>query len=146
MSLTAGEERLVVFWRALFEVLDRSGSRRRRPRAKPEGFQKKSLGRSEVAMCVRLVPGDARVDVFVVLMGENAKPRFHALLADREAIDRDLGLAPTWDEKPDRKESHIRVTHACDFEQPATWEPTVTWVADTLNRFDRVFRVRVREL
>jgi hypothetical protein len=40
----------------------------------------------------------------------------------------------------------IRVDHECDFERPEMWEPGHRWAVDMLDRFDRVFRPRVKVL
>jgi hypothetical protein len=84
--------------------------------------------------------------VYVVLYGPHAKSRFRALHADRAAIETELQSQLIWREMPDRKESQVRMEHACDFDHPESWEPVLRWVATTLDRMDAVFRCRVRVL
>jgi hypothetical protein len=134
------------FWRSFGEYLQRTHSVRGRPTPKGHSFWDWGIGRSQFGLIASLQVRDSRVSVYLVLHGPEAKSRFRALARSREAIERELGLAPSWNEKPDRIESQVRVERECDFEQSATWEPVHKWLGETLDRFDRVFRPRVSAL
>jgi hypothetical protein len=134
------------FWKSFGEHLDRTNSARGRPTVQPHPFWNWGIGRTNFSLDASIHPRKNRVAVFINLGGAHAKTHYHALHRDREAIERELGVNPLWQEKPDRKESMIRVEHDCDFEQPETWESAHRWITAELDRFDRVFRPRVRRL
>jgi len=136
----------MAFWKSFGAYLAKNGLTRRPPTIRPHSFWDWGVGRTHFGLDASLHPRSGRVAVFINLGGPHAKAHFHGLYRDRDAIERDLGITPLWQEKPDRKESMIRVERECDFEHPETWEPVHRWITGELDRFDRVFRPRVKAL
>lgn len=76
-----------------------------------------------------------------------AKAIFHALHAQREAIEAELGFAPDWQELPDSDACRICVARpASDLADESAWPTYFAWLTDTLTRLAAAFRPRVKDL
>lgn len=68
----------------------------------------------------------------------DSKDLFAALLAQRAAIESDLGFTLEWDEKPDRKASKLVISRPGDFLDQAQSQELVEWLVATADTFARV--------
>lgn len=76
--------------------------------------------------------------VTVMLWIRDSKDLYAQLLAQREAIEADLGFALEWDDKPDRKASKLVITRSGDFLDEAQSQRLVEWLVTTGDTFARV--------
>lgn len=68
----------------------------------------------------------------------DSKDLYAELLAQREAIEADLGFSLEWDDKPDRKASKLVTTRPGDFLDEAQSRELVEWLVTTADTFARV--------
>lgn len=68
------------------------------------------------------------------------KDLYAKLLAQREAIEADLGFVLEWDDKPDRKASKLVISRPGDFLDGAQSQELVEWLVATGDTFARVLK------
>lgn len=66
------------------------------------------------------------------------------LKEQQEAIEDSFGTALDW--HPNDKNGQVRITEEAAFEDNEDWPRQHEWLADTLERFDKVFRPLVKDL
>jgi hypothetical protein len=69
---------------------------------------------------------------------DHDKDLYTKLLAQREAIEADLGFVLEWDDRPDRKASKLIVRRPGDFLDEAQSQELVEWLVTTGDTFARV--------
>jgi hypothetical protein len=79
-------------------------------------------------------------------LGPNAKTHFRQLELSRADIEREIGEPLDWRELPDKVESRIYLTKQLDPKNRADWPQQLSWLAEKLSLFLRVFRPRVQGL
>jgi hypothetical protein len=80
-------------------------------------------------------------------INEKTKAGFNALYAQREQIEKEFGSPLLWNELPTKIMSTIGITKDnADIMNEDDWENQFAWLVDKLEKLDKVFRRRVREL
>lgn len=88
-----------------------------------------------------------RIAVELYMSGPEAKAHYRALLAQREAIEQEMGASLDWRELPEKEASRILVIREKqDIEQRDQWPEQQAWLADMLEKMHKVFRPRVMAL
>lgn len=88
-----------------------------------------------------------RLRVSVRLRGPDAKAHFHLLRQQAAGIEQAIGAQLDWAELPNNEVSVIRVDQAVnDLLNEEDWPRQHAWLADMLERFNRVFRPLMQEL
>lgn len=141
-DLTETKQLQMEYWAALGEYLRTQGSSLKPPAAQPAHSVNFSIGRSEVTLGARALPGK-EIAVGLYLFGPNAKPRFHSLETDKAAIEKEIGCELAWEEKPSQKVSTIRVYNALDPSDRDGWPEMHEWTKKMLEAFDKAFRPRL---
>jgi hypothetical protein len=80
------------------------------------------------------------------LNDQYAKRYFSALIADRQAIEDELGESLVWYTKPDVRSCRIYLRKGADINNRTDWPNQHAWLLENLERFYRVFRLRVMKL
>ena len=80
--------------------------------------------------------GTLAVELYI----DDDKDLFHALFAQKDAIEADSGLTFDWRELPERKASRIVIERAADFDDKGSWDEQFDWIADTLRKMRRAFK------
>ena len=106
-----------------------------------------SIGRSRCRLraCMQRTKRSIRADLY--LTGATAKPFFHLLRQQQDAIQKELGYALEWEERTEVNYSRV-ATYLCDLdpEDQTDWPRQHGWLADRLNELHTVFRQRILEL
>lgn len=77
----------------------------------------------------------------------NAKEHFNLLKEQQQDIEEEFGEELEWEEKPDHEESHIVLQdRETDPTNETDWPNQQKWFVDNLEKFDKVFRPRVKAL
>ncbi|MBP1714168.1 MAG: exonuclease [Deltaproteobacteria bacterium] len=80
-----------------------------------------------------------------ILKGSLGEMLYSRLMNDREAIDKELGIPVTWSSKTDDRFIIVRKTFP-DLKSSKYREPIKAWLAESLNLFVNVFRVRLERI
>jgi hypothetical protein len=75
------------------------------------------------------------------------KANFEALLADKAAIEEEFGQSLIWSPLPGKKSSRVAL-HKLDVDplEESNWPELLAWMQDAFDRFQQIFRERVRSL
>jgi hypothetical protein len=71
--------------------------------------------------------------------------RFHALSADRQAIEQAVGVPLEWESKDGVKKTAIRATLDAGYESP-NWDEQHAWAIETMKVFEREFGKRLKRV
>ena len=71
--------------------------------------------------------------------------RFHALSADRQAIEQAVGVPLEWESKDGVKKTAIRATLDAGYESP-NWDEQHAWAIETMKAFEREFGKRLKRV
>lgn len=146
-STTPTQQRNLKFWTAWTAWLQAKGSTLKTQKPLPQHWTNLALGRSGTHLAATVNSRESRVNMEVYIDHANSKAMFAQLLAQREAIEEELGVTLDWQELPEG--------HACRIlwrrpdspaEDESQWPTYFAWLEDAALRMTGVFRQRVREL
>lgn len=136
------------FWMALVEYIETHKVPVRPQKPLPQHWLNSNpLGRSGFHVVSTVNAREHRIGAEVYISHEQSKELFQRLLAQREAIEGELGFPLDWQELPDRHACRIVVHRAdSDLADETAWPAYCEWLADKLTRLSSAFRSRVKEL
>jgi hypothetical protein len=135
------------YWMELAKFLENNHSKLRIRTPRPQHWFSLSIGRSGVKTAALLNTREKRIGVELSLSSEEtAKPFFHLLMKEKDAIEKEVGSELVWKELPDKTTSRILLYKQADPTDEANWPEQHAWLRTTLEKFDKVFRERVRKL
>lgn len=144
---TAAKLRQEQFWGQLAEAVSARSTSLRPQKPLPQHWTNYAIGRAGFAIVPTVNSRDARIGVELAISSNNAKQQYSALLAQREAIDSELGFPVEWQELPDKIMSRVgcwREQSSVDDE--SRWPEFVAWMVERILRMDEVFRPLIRAL
>ncbi len=113
----------------------------------PQHWTNFAIGRSGFHLAAITNTREDRIGVELYMGDENAKAYFHLLSGDKEAIEEQLGFSPRWLELPERTACRIiRYWEDIDPLDRSRWPEYHKWMIASLERFNVVFRERIRKL
>lgn len=114
---------------------------------RPQHWINCSIGAARFGLFAAMSHKKQCISVGFCCYGPQAKKNFQLLLADKEAIEKEVGTALDWEELPLRKESRIAVRrHGVDPTNRQAWTEQHEWLGQMLERFHKVFRARAKAL
>lgn len=132
------------YWTKLWELLHEQYPHIRGTRARPQHWCTYSIGRSgfSTATSANTQKGWVRVELVI-----KTAVFFELLAEQKEAIEAEIGEPLDWQKLPNKKMCRIALyrnnTDPIDEED---WEFQHAWLAEYLDRFDKVFRPRIKAL
>jgi serine/threonine protein kinase len=149
-NLTETQKLQLAYWTAFKDFLQKHGSFISPPKPLPQHWMPLAIGRSYFRLSAFINTLQRRPKLIAVdlgITGSDAKPHFHLLHRDKEAIENEIGEALEWGEKPNNKESYIRLKlHNVDPTNPQDWSTQHEWLQEKLELFHKVFAPRIRAL
>jgi uncharacterized protein with ParB-like and HNH nuclease domain len=135
------------FWGALADTIRVYDTALRPQKPLPQHWTNYAIGRSGFTIVPTVNSRDARIGVALEITTPNASEQFQVLLAQRDAVESELGFPLDWQELPDRITSRIGCwLDGCPPGDETRWREYVEWIAERIVKMDRVFRPRVRTL
>jgi len=147
-STTPGGQRRLAFWSALVAHIEaqKAPLKPQKPSAR-HWLTCATVGRSGLTITAAVNTREQRLTAELYIHNPPAKAIFHALHAQREAIENELGFALDWQELPDSDACRICVARpASDLADESAWPMYFTWLTDKLTRLAAAFRPRVKDL
>lgn len=77
---------------------------------------------------------------------DEAKAFYQLLLKDKEVIEKEMGCALEWKENLQKTQSKIALFKNGDIADEKSRPVQQEWIRNTLEKFDSVFRQRIRNL
>ena len=105
------------------------------------------IGRAGFHINATISKEKERMCVELWIVHDLDKSKFHALIAQRAAVERELGDALSWQELPNKKGSRIALyKDGVDATDTARYAEFHAWMLDTIMRFRAVFADRVKAI
>lgn len=146
-EVTELKQKQMHYWDALFQHMKERKHPVRSQKPGAQHWTTFAIGKSHIWMSASVNTRERWISVALNTGGDFSKDSYAALLSQKEAIEQELGTALEWQELPKKKESRIRVRLTdTDFRNEQDWQRQHQWVADWLEKFNRVFRQRVKNL
>ena len=136
------------YWQKLVEYLENTGSKLRTQEPKPRHWQTFAVGRSHFHIDGTLNTRDNKIAVELCITHKKDAKGFYCLLEkDKEAIENEIGINLEWRENPDKTQSKIILSkNDVDVMNKSDWDNQHKWFKENIEKFDKVFRKRVRNL
>jgi hypothetical protein len=135
------------YWQNFIAYLENSSSTLRSQSPTPKHWLTFSIGRSGFHMNALLNTVANRVGVELVIADKDGEKSFYSLLAkDKEIIEKEMGSALEWRENREKNRSSILLFYNANPTNELDWQVQHEWLQNTIERFDRVFRNRIRNL
>ena len=135
------------YWQNFISYLENSSSKLRPQAPTPKHWLTFSIGRSGFHVNALLNTVTNRIGVELVIADKDGEKSFYHLLAkDKEAIEREMGSDLEWRENPEKSRSSILLFFSADPSEEQNWASQNDWLKNTLEKFDSVFRQRIKNL
>ena len=146
-ELTEAQLLQVEYWTRLQELVSEQKLQLTPRKPLPQSWYSFAIGRSGTRIQAACNSFDSTISVSLEMDDQHAKAYFALLELDRDRIEQELGTALEWHLKPETKVSYLRLTRPDeDYRVRARWPEQHEWLVTWLDRFERVFRDRVRAL
>jgi aromatic ring-cleaving dioxygenase len=135
------------YWTALREYMDENNSNVKPTKPLPQHWMTFAIGRSYFQLQSFANTKENRIALGLTMTGPGAKAHFHLLSQEREKIEEEFGESLEWLELPERQESRIMLhDKQADPNNHDDWPNQHAWLSENLEKFDSVFRTRVKQL
>ena len=144
-ALTEMKQKQLAFWTMFREYLQNKGSPIRAQKPFPQHWANYRIGRSGFVLEATLNSRENRIGVGLYINSEDPKGHFNRLLQQKPSVEADFEDGLEWLELPERKGAAIRFyRNDIDPLDEANWSSIAEWFRKHLERFDAVFRQRIR--
>jgi hypothetical protein len=113
---------------------------------RPQYWFNVALGRSGVHLSCIADTSEKRIGVRVYFRGYLADRALEELMPQREAIEKQIGAALTWNPHPEKSDKIILLDRVADISQREKWPEYLNWLVDHTLRFRRAFAARLKGL
>ena len=135
------------YWQQLVDFIQESGSKLKPQDPRPRHWQTFAVGRSGFHIAALLNTRDNKIAVELCITNKNKAKIFYQLLeVDKEEIENEIGNKLEWRENPDKTSSKILLFNDFDPTNKEKWKEQHIWFKENIEKFDKVFRNRVKEL
>lgn len=146
-TMTPTRQRQFAFWKGWSAYLQAKASPVRPQKPSPQHWTHIALGRAGVYLAATVHTREGRVGMEVYIDHANSKAMFKQLLAQRDAIEAELGVTLDWQELPDGHACRIlQVRPASPLDDEAQWPTYFAWMEGAALRMIDVFRHRAKAL
>lgn len=146
-GVTETQQRHYEYWVALQKYLEDNNSKLRPQAAGAQHWQIFKIGRSGVHIAGLLNSRDKRIGVELCFSDkESSKAFFHLMKREQQQIEQEIGQPLDWRELPEKISSKIILFKNADPANQTDWPNQHAWLKQMVEKFDTVFRQRVRDL
>ncbi|MCW5590856.1 MAG: DUF4268 domain-containing protein [Burkholderiales bacterium] len=142
------------FWSLFCDLARKKGTKVRVPEPRPRPYMRFTLGRSGISISAVASTFNTETNKFglgelraqLLIQNRNAQAAFHALMKDREQIEKDFGGKLEWSESEEVNRRRIFVRRDADVENKAHWPEQAEWLLAQVENLHRSLAHRVRAL
>jgi hypothetical protein len=146
-ELSATKQLQLEYWTAFREFVKGRKGLPRPQKARPQHWMNFAIGRTNFHIFAFTNTKESLIGMGLVIKGQDAKPHFHLLESEKSAIEQEFGGPLEWKELPAALESHIMISRPnSDLADKTKWDTYQAWMAESLQKFTKAFKDRVREL
>ena len=133
------------FWTGLGAYIAEKGNSLKFPTPGPWRYIVWSIGRTGFHIETHLVPTRNEISIRLCVNTDNPEADFYRLQEQQDEIHNAFGEALQWNELPGNKRSRIGLTKIdTDPSDESDWPQQFEWFTTKLERFNQVFRERIR--
>ena len=146
VELSDTKQLQLVYWTAFKEFMDARGTLKCQ-NASAKHWLNMSIGRSGFYLNAKVNSLKAWVKVSLNIKTPESKSAYYQLLDMKAEIENEIGASLEWRELEGKNTSVItRSLESADFRKKDDWQRQFEWLATNLEKFDAVFRKRVKGL
>lgn len=146
-NLTETKQLQLEYWTAFRALMEERGGNVRPTKPHPQHWYSLSIGRTNFWLNASANIQHQRIHVDLIIAGNDAKPLFHLLHAEKAEIDSVFDSPLDWREMPDKQQSRIVLSwHDCDPSRKSDWPTQHNWLHKNLELFHSSFSQRVKQL
>ena len=143
-KLTPGQQLQLDYWTSFGEFISAQQSSLRPPKPYPSNWISYGLGRTGSGLVAVL---NLKETLVAVETNNWEHPGwFHLLIADRDEIEKELGFALEWEERPSLQKCSIRARKEVNLQNKADWKTHHAWMLHKLEAMRQVFRPHIKAL
>ena len=146
-ELTETKKLQLEYWIAFQQFMNKRQSPVRPQKPSPQHWMNFAIGRSYFVLFTVTNTREKRIGVGLAMTGPNGKAHFHLLSNEKVEIEKQFGQPLEWKELPAGTESHIMLNKFdSDLSEKDRWEDYSIWMAEMLEKFTNVFKIRIKSL
>jgi len=136
------------YWQGLIDYLENNGSKLRTQDPRPRHWQTFAVGRSHFYIDATVNTRDSRLGIGLKIADKNhAKNFYNLLVLDKEEIEAEMQEKLEWRELPDNTKSEIILfKNNVNLSDDKDWNAQYGWFKTNIEKFDKVFRKRIKKL
>lgn len=135
------------YWQAMKIYFESNGTFLKTQKPAPQHWMNFALGRSNFYMASIASFWDGFIKVEMYINTENAKEQFNSLKNHYyESSVVEISKDIKWDELPENKASKISLIKDANPNDKSDWKNQFKWFIETLEKFDKFFRPKIKNL
>ena len=147
MALADRHRVALAYWASFSEFLKAKSSTFRIRRPNKDHWFSFAIGRSGVVISATISTDKERIGVEFYIHNDVEKTAFHALHAEKEAIEKEFGEPLEWQELPGKKAIRIVLyKNGVDPSDEKQYPELHAWMLTKMDRFRKVFSDRIKVL
>jgi len=146
--LTDTRQKQLAYWTMWRDWLDKAPGKYRSRKPAPQHWLDFSIGRSDYWVSATLNAAERRAGIELNMRNTpDNKSNFEALLSSKDEIESAFGGSLVWLPLPGKKSSRVAAYKTgIDPLDENNWPEMLAWMQDTFDRFQTIFRARIRAL
>jgi hypothetical protein len=137
----------LAYWASFSDYLTQNSSTFRIRRAKKDHWFTFGIGRTGFVISATISTEKRRIGVELYAYDDSQKVAFHALYAQKDGVEKELGEPLEWQELPGKKAIRIALfKRDVDPSDEKQYPALHTWMLEKMERFKTVFADRIRLL
>ena len=135
------------YWTGLGKYMVDNGSSVNCPAPTTRNYLQFSIGRTTFTLQAWVASTNREIGIRLYMAGDFSKAHYYLLKEQQEEIHNEFGETLEWHELPENERSRISLSKAdTDPLDENNWPQQYKWFTAKLERFDHVFRPRIRSL
>jgi hypothetical protein len=146
-NLSESQQLYREYWAKFMDYVEQNSTNYKRRTPQAQYWMDFAVGRSSFTLQTVASIQKKYLCVQLVIQEPNSKPHFHALFADKPAIELEIGSALKWVELPEKKSSYISIyDYGKNPADRGDWASQHEWLLARLEAFRHCFASRVKSL
>lgn len=135
------------YWQSFKTFVENSGSKLRCQKPQPQHWTNFSIGKSNFLMAAVVSVRDNYLRVEFLIDGPNSKSNFSQLKEKYESVSHSaIDEQIVWDEIPNKRVSFVYLKKEFNIGDHTQWKSQHEWMKNTLEKFDKFFREKIKIL
>lgn len=145
-ELTEARQLQLAFWTEVRDKLlsEKVISSAQSPR--PQYWFDVSMGRAGIHLSNTCNTYENHIGVRLYIGNKVAEKALPQLMAQKDAIEAEMGVTLQWDPNPDARDKVIVIHHKLDVWDESKWPEGVDWLVDMVSKFRKAFIPRIKKL